>query len=295
MPDFKTVNRIERIKPGASVLAQVTSADGTESPALVVQQFGRGRTAAMLVGDLWRWNLRRPDPAESDLDKSWRQTVRWLVSDVPGRVEVETRREIGHAVPTVQISVRARDKQFELLDNASVTLRVETPDKRLIELIVEAGDAASGRYEATFAARAGSQPGTVSVTAPDGSEVGRRETGWSVEPQTEEFRTLSVNRALLDKIAQETEGEVISPDGLDEFVAGLPNRKIPIVETKPFELWHRWEVLFAAMSCFVVECGSALPGQRPQYKSRSHALNSRPDASCGPAVPATRGSLISPL
>ncbi|HEY3966667.1 MAG TPA: glutamine amidotransferase [Planctomycetaceae bacterium] len=256
MPEFKTVNRIERIKPGAQVLAQVTSSDGAESPALVVQQFGRGRTAAMLVGDLWRWNLRRPDPAESDLDKSWRQTVRWLVSDVPGRVEVETRRVAGAAVPTMQISVRARDKQFELLDNATVTLRVETPDKRQIELVVEAGDSGPGRYEATFAARVpGVYRGQVSVTAPDGSEVGRRETGWSVEPQTEEFRTLSVNRSLLEKIAHDTEGEVISADGLDDFVAGLPNRKIPIVETKPFELWHRWQVLFAAMSCLVVEWG----------------------------------------
>jgi uncharacterized membrane protein len=256
MPDFKTVNRVDRIKPGAQVLAQVTSEDGAETPALVVQQFGRGRTAALLIGDLWRWNLRRPDPAESDLDKSWRQTVRWLVSDVPGRVEVETRRVPAAAVPTVQVTVRARDKQFELLDNATVTLRVETPDKRQIELIVEPGDSAPGRYEATFAARLpGVYRGEVSVTAPDGSEVGRRETGWSVEPQTEEFRTLSVNRTLLEKIARDTEGGIISADSLDEFVADLPNRKIPIVETKPFELWHRWQVLFAAMTCLVLEWG----------------------------------------
>ena len=37
----------------ASVLAQVSSPGGAPTPALVVQQFGRGRTAALLVGDLW--------------------------------------------------------------------------------------------------------------------------------------------------------------------------------------------------------------------------------------------------
>ena len=60
------------------------------------------------------------------------------MSDVPGRVEVDTRRVFGAAVPTVQIAVRARDKQFELLDNATVNLRVDTPDKRQIELIARA-------------------------------------------------------------------------------------------------------------------------------------------------------------
>ena len=32
--------------------------------------------------------MRRPDPNVSDLEKSWRQTVRWLVSDVPQRLQI---------------------------------------------------------------------------------------------------------------------------------------------------------------------------------------------------------------
>jgi uncharacterized membrane protein len=256
MPDFLTVNRVERIKPGAQVLAQVTSADGSAWPALVVQQFGRGRTAAMLIGDLWRWHLRRPDSSESDLEKSWRQTVRWLVSDVPGRVEVETRKSSSAAHSAVEISVRARDKQFEPLDNAAVTLRVQTPDKRQIELVAEASDSGAGRYEATFAARVpGVYRALVTVAAADGSEVGRRETGWSVEPQTEEFRALTVNRTLLEEIAKRTQGEVVSDDDLDQFVASLPNRKVPVVETWTYPLWHQWSVFVVALACFVAEWG----------------------------------------
>jgi uncharacterized membrane protein len=74
MPEFKTLNPVETIKPGASILARATAADGASQPALVVQQFGRGRTAALLIGDLWRWNLHRTDHKQSDLEKSWRQT-----------------------------------------------------------------------------------------------------------------------------------------------------------------------------------------------------------------------------
>ena len=54
----------------------------------MAQPFGKGHVAALLIGDLWRWGIAGNDPDESDLERSWRQTVRWLVGDVPGRVEV---------------------------------------------------------------------------------------------------------------------------------------------------------------------------------------------------------------
>jgi uncharacterized membrane protein len=256
MPEFKSLNGVQAIKPGASVLAQVTSADGKESPALVVQPFGRGRTAALLVGDLWRWNMKRTDHTESDLEKSWRQTARWLVGDVPGRVEVESRRSSTGSTPAVQVLVRARDAQFEPLDNANVALRVQTPDGHMIELVAESSDRSPGQYEALFAPRApGAYRATITVISADGSEVGQREIGWTVEPQTEEFRSLAVNHPLLAQLAKQTGGEVISADSLDQFVRSLPNRKIPVTETWSYPLWHQSSVFLLAISCLIGEWG----------------------------------------
>ncbi len=256
MPGFRSLNRIEAIKPGASVLAEVETASGGAHPALVVQPFGRGRAAALLVGDLWRWTMRRPDVQQSDLEKAWRQTVRWLVADVPRPVEVETRRAAGAGLPAREIIVRASDPKFSPLDNAQVTLTVHTPDHREIALVAESSDRTAGEYRATFAPRvAGAYRAEVTVAAPDGSEVGRRETGWAVEPATEEFRQLRGNGALLARLAAESGGEVVELDKLDQFVAGLPNRKIPIVETWSWPLWHQWTVLALALSCLVGEWG----------------------------------------
>lgn len=256
MPLFHSVNHVRAVKPGAAVLAQVKSVDGTEYPALVAQQFGRGRAAAMLIGDLWRWNLRRPEGAESDLEKSWRQTVRWLVSDVQGRVDVETRRTMAGAAPAVQVLVRVRDQNFEALDNSTVSLKIQTPDKQEIELNAESGDQAAGQYAALFAPRLpGAYRARVTVTAPDGSDVGQREIGWTAEPQSEEFRTLSVNRPLLEQIARQSGGEVIDVRRLDQFVRSLPNRKIPIIETWTYPLWHQSSVFLVALSCLIGEWG----------------------------------------
>src|SRR6478672_440403 len=134
MPAFRAMNRVDSIKPGASVLAEAEIDGGVVRPALVVQTFGRGRVGALLLSDLWRWSMQRKDQKENDLDKAWRQTVRWLVSDVPQPVEVETRRAAGGG-SGVEILIRARDKQFEPLDNAEVKLAVKSPDGKQIELV----------------------------------------------------------------------------------------------------------------------------------------------------------------
>jgi uncharacterized membrane protein len=256
MPPFKSLNRIDAIKPGAEVLAEVVSSDGNTRPALAVQSFGRGRVGALMVGDLWRWDLRRADHEQSDLEKSWRQTVRWLVADVPKRVDVETRRTRGPGLAAMEIVVRARDEQFAPLDNAGVAITVYTPDKREIEITAESSDRTAGEYRATFAPRvAGAYRAYIEVTAADGSEVGHREAGWAVEPETEEFRKLTGNRALLERIATDSGGEVIEPNRLSAFVSSLPNRKIPIEENWTYPLWHQWSVLGIAIGCLVGEWG----------------------------------------
>ena len=254
MPEFQTLNQVRSIKPGASILAQVMSEDDTPRPALVVQPYGRGHTAALLIGDLWRWHLRRPDPANSDLEKAWRQLVRWLVSDVPARVEVTTQGGETGGPFAREIRVSIRDRQFEPLDNAQVQLAVTGPDRQPVELRPEPSSRTPGQQTATFIPKTpGNYRVKATVTDADGSAVGEREAGWVVEPQTEEFRSLAVNRSFLSRLATDTGGEVISLNQLDDFVASLPNRKIPVTETWTYPVWNRWPVFLLAVGCLVGE------------------------------------------
>lgn len=254
LPAFKTVSYARAIKPGAAVLASVQSPEADSLPALVVQQFGRGRAAALTVGDLWRWNLRRKEGTPSDLEKAWRQTVRWLVADVPRRIEVETQQRRGEAALATHITVRVRDKLFEPLDNASTMVRVRSPEGREIELTAEPSAHAAGTYETTFSLRTpGAYRATAIAKAEDASDVGEREFGWTIEPAADELRTLKPNRELLEQIAQSTGGEVLVPAGLDAFVASLPNRKVPVTEAWTYPLWHQWPVFLFAVACLIGE------------------------------------------
>jgi uncharacterized membrane protein len=272
MPPFQVLNRVRDIKPGASVIATVRDENGRDFPALTVQRFGNGRVGAMTIGDVWRWGLR-DEASHRDMDKAWRQLARWLVADVPNRVELTAEPERSDPNQALRLRVRARDKKFQPLDNASVVLTVRaitndfsrsprSADKpsqtnaNEIRLGAEPSSTEPGVYEATYVPReTGGYLADAAVTDASGIEVGRAQAGWTADPAADEFRSLKPNRVLLEAVARQTGGEVIMPATLDSFAANLPNRKAPITESWTMPLWHRSAVFLFALACFIAEWG----------------------------------------
>jgi uncharacterized membrane protein len=256
MPTFHTLSRVGNIKPGAAVLSEAVDPSGNRLPALVAQQFGRGHVAALLIGGYWRWQMRRTDPAETDFDRSWRQTVRWLVGDVPGRVELNAQPKTDSAAPAVDLTVRVRDPEYLPLDNAKVNLRITLPDHSDLTLLAEPNRRESGMYSAAYTTK---EPGAyqlvATVTGPDGSPVGEQATGWVAQPAADEFARLEPDKEFLSAVASRTHGEVVDGKGLDAFVSNLRLRSAPITETWTDPLWHRPLYLIAALVCLTVEWG----------------------------------------
>ncbi|HEY0968612.1 MAG TPA: glutamine amidotransferase [Opitutaceae bacterium] len=259
LPTFEVINRVRAVKPGASVIATAQDVEGAEVPALVVQRFGRGRTGALTIGDFWRWGMQDAT-ARVDMDKAWRQTVRWLVSDVPSRVELSIEPEAGDANGAVRLQVRVRDEKFQAVDDATVAVDV-TPvlaegASGPIKLQAEASLTEAGLYEVTFVPRlTGGYRAAAVATNAVGAEVGRDEAGWSTDLAAEEFRSLTPNVALLEDLARRTGGEVIDADRLGEFVQSLPERKVPVMETWSYPLWHTPAMLAFALACLLTEWG----------------------------------------
>ena len=272
MPAFQVLNRVREIKPGASVIATVRDENGHNLPALAVQRFGNGRVAAMMVGDLWRWGLH-DEASHRDMDKGWRQLTRWLVADVPNRVELTVEPKRDDPNQAVLLKARVRDKKFQPLDNATVNLTVQTVTNAFSQLKSNADNKPSaatnsiritaepalnerGLYHATYVPReTGGYRAEGTVTDEAGVDVGRAEAGWTADPAAEEFRSLKPNHALLETIARQSGGEVIPLTRLDSFAAGLPNRKAPITESWTVPLWHRSAVFLFAFVCFIAEWG----------------------------------------
>src|SRR6185437_14752204 len=265
MPSFQIFNPVREIKPGASVLATVSDASGQSYPALVVQRFGLGRSAALMIGDMWRWGFHDAD-SQKDLGKAWRQMVRWLVSDVPPRISVTAEPAPGGDPSEFRITVKAHDEEFKPLDNASVELTVRpvgqgskseirNPKSELqnyVRMPAEPSAGEPGSYTATFVAHdTGAYLVEANVTQADGKIAGHAATGWTSDPAAVEFRSLKPNRALLESLAKKTGGEIVPLADLESFVRKLPERRSPIMETWSYPLWHKPAVLLFALACFV--------------------------------------------
>ncbi len=69
MPPMFVLNDSGGVKPGAAVLVEAVLEGGVRKPALATQRFGKGRTAALLIGDLWRAALHHKSSTEAPLIK----------------------------------------------------------------------------------------------------------------------------------------------------------------------------------------------------------------------------------
>ena len=263
MPPFEVLNRVRGLKPGASVIAKVRDGKGGDIPALAIQRFGRGRTAALMVGDVWRWGMTDA-VAQADMGRAWRQLVRWLIADVPARVQLTQEPVAADANGAVRLQVRVRDEKFQPVDDAAVMVDIEpvvfegTGGAAATSIKLEAEPALTepGLYQITYVPRqTGGYRAVASVKNHAGADLGRAETGWSTDLAAEEFRSLVPNHTLLEDIARKTGGQIVAAADLDGFVRRLPELRAPVMETWSYPAWHT-PVLFAfALACLLAEWG----------------------------------------
>ncbi len=255
MPEFMTWNVVSGIKPGAELLAELNSDSDASQPALVSQRFGKGRTLALLIGDFWRWSLRRASLDTDDLAQNWRQIARWLTSDVPRRVQIEIVPPSDSQQPH-RLTVTLRDASFHPLDNATVRVTVTEPDGRVVEAQAHADSTRRGDYVTDYwSTHDGGYRCEIAATSPDGQSLEVVHSGWTAQPSAGEFARVEPDTALLEKLAQASGGEVVELSDLDSFVTSLPTRRVPQTEVRIEPLWHQPWLIALAIGCLCLEWG----------------------------------------
>ena len=259
MPDFRAINQLKAIKPGATPVATVVDAERRTYPALVTHHFGEGRVAVMTIGDVWRWGMK-DESLHEDMDKWWRQLVRWLVADVPEFIQVSTEWADERGFAKRKVEVRVRNREFRPEENATVELRIVHPgladDEEFSKVFAEPSLEEPGLFTAEFAcAESGAHHVTAVVDDADGVRLGESEAGWSWNPAAEEFASLRANREFLADLAERTGGRLVEKAELKDFVRGLPTMEVPITETWARPLWHQAWVFLLAILLFAAEWG----------------------------------------
>jgi hypothetical protein len=250
LPAFDVVNMGGDPKPGATVVARISNG-AQEMPAIVAQRFGRGRVAAMLIGDFFQSGLG-DEGRQKDLGRAWRQLARWMTADVPDRIDVQAE-ELGEAV---KLRVWARDERFEPMDHARVTLAISptNPGAPAVLMPAEPSATEAGVFEATYFPRvSGGYRVEATVEGDDGRVAGVAQTGWATNLATTEFRDLRPNLPAMEMLATKTGGRVIRASQLADLASELPKERAPVMETWTQPLWHTPWVMLAALACFIFE------------------------------------------
>lgn len=278
MPAFVTVNPAGYVRPGAIVMAEVEDTGGSRWPALVVQRFGRGRTGAVCVGDLWRWRLQdglnaltnpattaeqprtipavgRPAEDLSDHARACRQLMRWLVADVPQRLEVRVREEAEQGSGAVTLTALVRSPDFNVQENADVRFSVTAPDGQVFELTAAPSDSEAGLFEASLsAAMSGSWKVDATALLSDAAEPPLTATfGWASQPDQQEMQSVRINRQWVNQLAEGTGGKVTELDDVEQLAASLPQEDAPLSEIWSWPIWHSWWVFTTAIACLAVD------------------------------------------
>ena len=255
MPAFQVLNRMNKVKPGASVLADATIDGKDPVPVFISQRFGKGRTATFMIGDMWRWGLHHEGSGPSPLFQAWRQMIRWMIADVPKSIQMQLGESRGSS-RVVNILVQVKGTDFKSVDNANVKISVTSPSGTTIVADAEASPRTAGQYDGIFVAEEeGVYSATAEVASPDGSKLGTAQLGWVYQPSATEFQSLGENVAILQTIADETGGSMVNWSDLDSFVANVPATRMPVTETKIYPLWHQSWVLISALACICFEWG----------------------------------------
>jgi len=256
LPALTSVNLVDAIKPGTTVLLSATDERRRDRVVLAYERYGRGKSIAFPVQDSWHWqmdaSIRVGDKTHENF---WRQLLRWLVDGVPDQVECRPAADRVEPGQRVAFTAEVADNRFVDLNDAQVVAHVASPSGGKIDVPMAWTGERNGEYRATFPTDlAGWYEATVDATR-DGKIVGSSTMHVRAAPDDAEYFDAAMHAPMLRRIAQETGGRFYT----SKTMASLPEdlkysgRGVTAVEER--ELWHMPALLLTFILLVCTEWG----------------------------------------
>ena len=257
MPPLSAVNRVGRVKPGATVLLNGATTAGTDrQPVLAYQRFGRGKSVAFPVQDSWMWQMHADIPVEDMTHETfWRQMLRWLVNGVPGRVSVVASAE--HVAPGETAALRAEvaDAMFRMANDAETGMVVTSPSGARTELVMDRVAARDGEYASRFVP---DEPGVheIRATARRGAETIAGDPVFvRVAEPLDEYFDAAMRPAVLERIARETGGRYYTPATVGTLAGDMMYTQSGTTVVERRDLWDMPVVFLLLVGLMTAEWG----------------------------------------
>ena len=249
LPAVTSVNRIRRVKPGAVTLIAgrqarplrqglPAEAAGYEQPLLVYQRYGRGLAVALPVQDSWTWRMGAGIEVEdATFERFWRQMLRWITSEVPGRVTIATTADQANPRSPVTLRAEVVDSAFTRLNDAQVVAHVVNAagDRRDVPLDWTVDR--DGEYQGTFTPD-GAGIHSIRVEAVSKSGGSASDSAYvRVAERDDEFVDAEMRASVLKRIADETGGRFYTPARARSLAADVALSRRGVTVVNEMDLW----------------------------------------------------------
>ena len=207
LPQVTVVNPITEIKPGATTLLRGTGGRGADQIVLAAHRFGRGNAMALTVHDSWIWQMDAEVPLEDQTHETfWSQTLRWLVSGVPDRVEVFPSADRTAPGESVELVAEVEDDSYLRVNNTDVEVTILAPSGEETVSNMEWTIDRDGEYRASFVpTEQGLYEISVSAKADDDFIESKRSYVESSDLAREYYES-EMRSSLLQRVSDETGG-----------------------------------------------------------------------------------------
>ncbi|MDH4067177.1 MAG: hypothetical protein OEW19_22480, partial [Acidobacteriota bacterium] len=256
LPQVTAVNRLDAVKPGATVLLSSSDASRRDYPVLTYQRYGRGKTFTFTPQDSWVWQMHASIPVD-DLthENFWRQLLRWVVDEVPNQVEIRMASDRVEPGSRVMFTAEVADKAFVELNDASVAATITAPDGGVEEVSMAWGGEKAGEYQGTFSADA---PGWYEVrvkAARSGEDVRSAVAHVRAAAGEQEYFDATLRAGTLRRIAEETGGRYYAAGSTDTLADDMRYTGRGVTTVEEHDLWHMPAVLLLIVGLLSAEWG----------------------------------------
>lgn len=256
LPGATSVNRIDAVKPGATILLSGTDEARRERPVLAFQRYGRGKAFAFTLQDSWLWQMHA-SMAVDDMthEHFWRQLLRWLVDGVPDTVEAQSLTD--RVEPNEAATLRAEvvDSSFVELNDASVVARVTGPDGTISDVPMQWSGERNGEYQATLPTSAqGWYEARIEATR-GGKSMGGTVTHLRAMPGDAEYFDATMHAPTLKRVADDTGGRFYPASSSQALAEDLKYTGRGVTTVEERDLWHLPIVLMLLIGLLCAEWG----------------------------------------
>ncbi|HLW75948.1 MAG TPA: glutamine amidotransferase [Bryobacteraceae bacterium] len=233
-------------KPGATVLMDSLPVQGGRLPLLIIENFGRGRTAVFATGGSWRgWQMQMP-VSDKTHEMFYTQLLRWLVNDTPKRVTGSTPRQVIEDEAAVKLRAEVRDHTYLPAGDATVEGHILGPEGIAETVEMTPDPVEAGVYTADYTTP---KPGSylVEMLAKHGAEeIGRDVLTFRREDGVAENFHVEQNRELLEKLSSETGGRYYTAEDAKKLGGDISYSEAGITVRETKDLWDM-PVVFLAL------------------------------------------------